>query len=153
MIDVNYVKEYIRKQPVQSKIYLGCDSEIRTVKSVNLINYYRVVVIHHNGCNGCKIFGEKIQERAFDRNKRNPKLRLMQEVYKVSELFLLLADCFDQREVEVHLDLNSSVKFISSSIVDQAIGYIKGTCNVIPQIKPNSWAASSVADKMLKQYG
>jgi len=74
----------------------------------------------------------------------------MQEVYKASELYLELADAIGEREVEVHLDLNPSKKHISNQIVDQAIGYIKSTCNVVPMIKPDAWAASSVADRFLK---
>jgi predicted RNase H-related nuclease YkuK (DUF458 family) len=74
----------------------------------------------------------------------------MQEVYKASELYLAIEEAIGPREVEVHLDLNPSKKYVSNLIVDQAIGYIKSTCNVIPMIKPNSWAATSVADRFLK---
>lgn len=74
----------------------------------------------------------------------------MQEVYKASELYLALSDVIGEREVEVHLDLNPSKKHISNLIVDQAVGYIKSTCNVVPMIKPDAWAATSVADRFLK---
>ena len=74
----------------------------------------------------------------------------MQEVYKASELYLALQESIGEREVEVHLDLNPSKKYVSNLIVENAVGYIKSTCNVVPMIKPNSWAASSVADRLLK---
>lgn len=74
----------------------------------------------------------------------------MNEVYKASELYLSIADSIGEREVEVHLDLNANKKYVSNQIVEQAIGYIKATCNVIPLIKPNAWCSSSVADKFLK---
>jgi predicted RNase H-related nuclease YkuK (DUF458 family) len=32
--------------------------------------------------------------------------------------------------------------------VQQAIGYIKGTCNVDAQVKPNAFAASYAADRL-----
>lgn len=149
-MNLDEVKEYISKEPNTSKIYLGCDSNTLFSKGVWKINFYRVVVIHHNGRNGCKIFGEKIVERDYSYNKRKPQHRLMQEVYKVSELYNLLADSFGDREVEVHLDLNPNKKYASNVIVEQAIGYVKATCNVIPLIKPDAWCASSVADKFLK---
>lgn len=149
-MNLEEVKSYIKNESINSKIYLGCDSETRYVKDQWYIYYYLVVVIHHNGRNGCKVFGEKIIEKDYIADKRKPTYRLMQEVFKVSELYLKLEDSFGDRDVEVHLDLNPSKKYISNLIVDQAIGYVKGTCNIIPLIKPDSWAASCVADKFLK---
>jgi len=32
--------------------------------------------------------------------------------------------------------------------VQQAIGYIRGTCNVIPFVKPDAFAASYAADRL-----
>jgi predicted RNase H-related nuclease YkuK (DUF458 family) len=72
----------------------------------------------------------------------------MMEVYKVSELYLKLAEVLEGREVEVHLDINPNEHHASSNVVAQAIGYIRGTCNVIPLVKPNSFAASYAADRM-----
>jgi predicted RNase H-related nuclease YkuK (DUF458 family) len=149
-MNIEEVKQYIKNESLSSKIYLGCDSETRYVKNQWYIHYYLVVVIHHNRCNGCKVFGEKIVEKDYIADKRKPTYRLMQEVFKVSDLYLKLEDSFGERDVEVHLDLNPSKRYISNLIVDQAIGYVKGTCNVIPLIKPDSWAASCVADKFLK---
>jgi predicted RNase H-related nuclease YkuK (DUF458 family) len=71
----------------------------------------------------------------------------MTEVYKTSELYLKLADVLEGRDVEVHLDINPDEHYGSSCVVQQAIGYIKGTCNVIPFVKPNAWAASYAADR------
>jgi hypothetical protein len=33
-------------------------------------------------------------------------------------------------------------------VLSQAIGYIKGTCNVIPLVKPQAFAASYCADRL-----
>lgn len=150
-MNIDEVKEYISNEPKESKIYLGCDSECRFLKGAWHINFYRVVVIHHNGRNGCKIFGEKISERDYSYDKKKPQHRLMKEVYKVSELYLSLSDAFGDREVEVHLDLNPNKKYASNVIVEQAIGYVKATCNIVPLIKPAAWCSSSVADKFLKK--
>jgi predicted RNase H-related nuclease YkuK (DUF458 family) len=75
-------------------------------------------------------------------------MRLMNEVYKVSELFQRLADVLEDRHVEVHLDINPNQMYGSSCVVQQAIGYIKGTCNVTPMIKPKAFAASYAADRL-----
>ena len=74
-------------------------------------------------------------------------MRLMNEVYKVSALFQKLADVLEDRDVEVHLDLNPDELHGSNCVIAQAIGYIKGTCNIVPMVKPDAWAASFGADR------
>ena len=51
------------------------------------------------------------------------------------------------RQVEVHLDINPDELHGSSCVLSQAIGYIKGTCNVIPFVKPQAFAATYAADR------
>lgn len=145
------VRTFLLNEPLESKIYVGVDSEsYLNKKKIRMATYYSVVVIHKNGHNGCKIFGHKSTERDYSADKKKPTRRLMQEVYMASALYLELAEDFGEREVEIHLDLNPSAKHVSNLIVDQAIGYIKGSCNVVPLIKPDAWCASSVADKLLR---
>lgn len=148
-LNLHNIQEYISNEPLSSKIYIGTDSTTRKTRNNTWIaTYYTVVVIHKNGRNGCKIFGEISEEQDFNHNKKKPTFRLMNECYKASETYLKLADIIGKREVEIHLDLNPKKKYASSLIVDQAIGYIKGTCGIIPMIKPNSFAASYAADRL-----
>ena len=149
-MNLDEVRSFIQAQSLESKVYIGCDSEVFKRNDKWMINYYSVVVIHIDKHKGCKIFGQKTTETDYTKDKKKPLYRLMQEVYKASELYLSLSDVIDPRDVEVHLDLNPSKKHISNQIVEQAIGYIKSTCNVVPMIKPSAWAATSVADRFLK---
>jgi predicted RNase H-related nuclease YkuK (DUF458 family) len=147
-LDVDEIKKFIDKQSLSTKIYLGCDSERVIENNIWYADYTLAVVVHIDGCHGCKIFGEVIRERDYDQRKDKPALRLMNEVYLVSDLFQRLSSVVEDRLVEVHLDISSDIRNGSSCVVNQAIGYIKGTCNVIPMIKPKSWAASYAADRM-----
>jgi predicted RNase H-related nuclease YkuK (DUF458 family) len=36
----------------------------------------------------------------------------------------------------------------SNIVINEAIGYIKGMCNVVPLVKPNAFAASYAADRL-----
>ena len=146
-LDVNEVAEFIRAQTPETKIYLGCDSERVKVNGAWHADYVLAIVVHINGNNGCKLFGEVQRERDYDQRASRPALRLMTEVYKVSELYLKLAEVLEGREVEVHLDINPNEMHGSSCVISQAIGYIKGTCNVIPFVKPGAFAASYAADR------
>ena len=146
-MDLQKVQEFISTQTPETRIYLGCDSERIKVDGVWYADYVLAIVVHINGNNGCKLFGEVQRERVWDAKPGKPAMRLMTEVYKVSELYLKLADVLEGRQVEVHLDINPDEQYGSSCVISQAVGYIKGTCNVIPFVKPEAFAASYAADR------
>lgn len=146
-LDLDAVRAFILDQTPETKIYIGGDSERFQVDGVWYADYITVVVVHKNGNNGCKVFGEVIRERDFDQNRDKPRMRLMNEVYKTAGLYLKLADILEDREVEIHIDINPDQKYGSSCVINEAVGYIRGMCNVIPMVKPNAWAASYCADR------
>lgn len=147
-LNLDEVKDFIQKQGPDTKIYIGCDSARYRRYTEWFADYTLAIVVHIDGKHGCKIFGEIQTERDYDRRANRPNYRLMTEVYKISELYLKLADVLVDRSVEVHLDINPDEKHASSVVISQAIGYIKGTCNVIPLVKPNAFAASYAADRL-----
>jgi len=145
--DIEVVKSFIQAQSAQTRIYIGVDSERIREHNVWYAVYTAAVVVHIDGRHGCRLFGEVTRERDWDQRADRPNTRLMTEVYKVSELYLRLADVLEGRLVEVHLDINSADQHASSNVVAQAIGYIRGTCNVTPKIKPEAFAATNAADR------
>lgn len=146
-INIDEVRQYIERVGPNSKIYLGGDSERFKVKGEWMAEYYTVLIVHIDGKHGCKVFGEISRERDYDQKKSRPRMRLMNEVMKVAELYLKLGDILEDREVEIHLDVNPDEKYGSSCVISEAVGYIKGMCNVTPLVKPQSWAASHCADR------
>lgn len=147
-IDIDEIKEFITKQSAQTRIYIGGDSERFKLDKIWYADYTLVVVVHIDGKHGCKIFGEVQRERDYDQSKNKPRMRLMTEVYKIADLYLKLADVLEDREVEVHLDINPNENYGSSCVVNEAVGYIRGMCNIIPMIKPQAFAASYCADRL-----
>jgi predicted RNase H-related nuclease YkuK (DUF458 family) len=147
-LNIPEVVEFIRAQSPETRIYLGCDSERYRVDNVWYADYILAVVVHMDGNHGCRLFGEVVTERDYDQRRDRPATRLMTEVYKISELYLQLAEVLEGRHVEVHLDINPDEQFGSSCVIQQAVGYIKGVCNVIPMVKPDAFAASYAADRL-----
>lgn len=146
-INIDEVREYLEQQSEETKVYLGCDSERVNVRGVWHCDFTIAIVVHINGKNGCKLFGEVVREKDFDQRIERPNIRLMNEVFKVSEMYLKLADVLVDRYCEIHLDLNPDERYNSNAVINQAIGYIRGTCNIIPFVKPRAWAASYAADR------
>jgi len=46
------------------------------------------------------------------------------------------------------LDINPGEEYASNVVVQQAIGYIRGVCQMTPHIKPFAFAASVAADRL-----
>ena len=147
-MDIDEVLNYINKQSPETKIYIGGDSERFLIDNIWHADYTLCVVVHKDGNNGCRIFGEIQRERDFDQQKDKPRMRLMNEVYKIAELYMKLADALEDRHVEVHLDINPDEHHGSSCVISEATGYIRGMCNVVPMVKPNAFAASYAADRL-----
>ena len=147
-INLEEVSSFINSQTPETKIYLGCDSERFRMNDVWYADYILAIVVHIDGKHGCKLFGEVVRERDYDQRKDRPATRLMTEVYKVSELYLKLAEVLEYREVQVHLDINPNEMHGSSCVINEAVGYIRGMCNVVPLVKPNAFAASYAADRL-----
>jgi uncharacterized protein len=147
-INIEEVKEFIEAQGPNTRIYIGGDSERFQINNAWYADYTLAIVVHINGNNGCKIFGEVQRERDWDQKKDKPRMRLMTEVYKIADLYIKLNEVLEDRRVEVHLDINPNEMHGSSCVVNEAIGYIRGMCNVIPMVKPQAFAASYCADRL-----
>lgn len=147
--DVEVARDNIVKSTEESKIYFGVDSERIQVDGAWFVDYLVCVILHEDGCRGASvIYGAVERERDFDKNLGRPRNRLFTEVLKIAEVYTKLQDSLGDRDVEVHLDLNPNELFGSSCVIAEAIGYIKGVCNIEPKVKPHSFAASICADRL-----
>lgn len=145
-INIAEVAAFINECSPETKIYIGVDSERFRLNGVWYVDYISAVVVHFDGKHGCKIFGAVDRERDYGQTASKPKMRLMGEVYRAADLYLELSKSV-AHDIEVHLDLNPNEMYGSNVAVQEAVGYIKGMCGVIPMVKPNAPAASYCADQ------
>lgn len=148
-LNLDEVKQFIAETSEQTRIYIGSDSVRYLKKEKWYAEYATVIVVHYDGCRGCKIFGNIVSEIDYDQKKDKPRMRLMNEVMKTAQMYLDIEECVGDRHVEIHLDLNPNEKFGSQCVIGEAVGYIKGMCNVVPFVKPKAFAASIAADRLL----
>ena len=147
--DIDEVRDFIRNTSDTTCVYIGADSErYRDKEDKWCASYTVAIVVHYDGNKGCKVFGDVSTERDYDNRHDRPTLRLMNEVYRAAQMYLDLADSIGNRHCEVHLDINPDIVHGSSCVVQQAIGYIRGVCNVVPMVKPDAFAASYAADRL-----
>lgn len=129
-----------------TKVYLGCDSVRYRKNDRNWARYATVAIVHMNGKNGCRIFSNISHEVDYDVKANRPKVRMMNEVGKVCELYNQLIPFIDEYDIEIHLDINTNPKHGSNCAANEAAGYVLGMTGIEPKLKPESWAASFGAD-------
>ena len=132
-----------------TKVYLGCDSVRFNRNNRWYARYATVAIIHMNGKNGCRIFNNISIEPDFDMKKNRPKIRMMNEVSKVCQLYNQLAPFIDEFDIEIHLDINTDPKHGSNCAASEAAGFVLGMTGIEPKLKPESWAASFGADAVV----
>ena len=153
--NVEEIKDYINAHP-NAKIFIGCDSQKVSNKrrkkqkiKEKSARFVTAVVVYEKDNN--KIFWEVSRERDIDIQPGKPFNRMMNEVYKVSEITLELMDVLVDREFEIHLDISTEEFNGSNCAMGAAIGYVWGVIGVEPILKPDSWVASTVSDHIVKK--
>ena len=117
-LDIDEVREFISKQSPETKVYLGSDSERLRIDGQWYADYMVVVAVHIDGKHGCKVFGEVTRERVYDQHMDRPKMRLMTEVHKVSEVFQQLEDLLLEREELRVKSLNGKIDELIGKMAD-----------------------------------
>ncbi|USV41053.1 hypothetical protein [Xanthomonas phage BUDD] len=146
-IDVKAVEAFMQTQSPETKVYLGADSEKVKVNGKMYADYTVVIVVHIDGCKGCKVFAETTREEDYDKDPSKPFTRMMKEAEKVAELHDRFKDVFYDFEVSIHLDINPKKTAGSSIAMEAARGYVKAMTMVDPHLKPVAFAGSYAADR------
>ena len=145
--EIEKIENFVLDAPDSSKFYFGCDS-VKFKKNGDWFARYTVVfVVHLAGKHGAKVFHFSETERDFDPKSDKPRMRLMNEIYKVVETYLVFGDLLEGTDVEIHIDVNQQAEHNSSIVLREAMGYVLGMTQIEAKAKPDGWAASYAADR------
>jgi len=147
-IDLNEVREYIGFHP-DAKIYFGCDSTKFRKNGEWNARYVTAIVVYEKDNN--KIFGEVSYERDFDQNPSRPFNRMFTEVQKTVNIIESLKNEIENRDYEIHIDVNKSNEHGSNVAYNAVKGLVLSVCGKEPKFKPDAFAASCVADHFVNK--
>lgn len=157
-LNYNEIRRYIRDSHPESIVMIGCDSVRKEIRRKAFATYATVICIRKaegGGIyRGCKVFGGSCKLPDYgvvlkSGKIANLKARLMQEVAFALEAFEQVYEAIEDREWEIHLDINSRDNTESHVALQEARGYVMGmTGGRCPEFKPNSLAASFAADQV-----
>lgn len=136
--------EYVRESPNDPyKLIVGSDSQTREHE----VCFVTAVVVHRVG-KGARYF--------YQRQNRRPLPSLRQRIFYETALSLALASQLAERlsrsgyarlNVEIHLDIGNSGD--TRGLIREIVGMVTGS-GFDAKIKPDSYGASTVADKYTK---
>jgi uncharacterized protein len=141
--DFEDIRREIANSPLDSSVYIGADSKVYSQHGEAMVAYVTVIILHYGSSKGAKIF----RSHRSDRYYGQIRTRLMAEVTDAIMAGTEIADVIGDRGFEIHLDINRDERYKSSALVKEATGYVLGTMGFEPKLKPDSFAASSVADR------
>lgn len=147
--DFDEVRQAIKESPEDSAVYIGADSKQYTSEGVHYVAYCTVVILHFGSQHGATIF----KSLRTDRDYGQLRTRLMAEVTDAIAVGYELIDHIGDRGFEIHLDINRGLQHKSSVLVKEATGYVLGSLGIEPKLKPEAFAASSVADRYAVKQG
>lgn len=123
------------------EIHVGTDSQ----QAGKFTEYVTIIVLVEKGKGG----------RAFYMRERVPRItslreRLLKEVWmSVNTGLELSTKIADTTDMTIHVDANPNLKFKSSSYVKELTSMVVGQ-GFKTLLKPDSWAASHIADHVVK---
>ncbi|MEM1214970.1 MAG: ribonuclease H-like YkuK family protein [Bacteroidota bacterium] len=123
------------------KVCIGSDSQVRGKN----VEYATVIVFLREKRGGFMFISNQRETREMSIRER-----MISEVGRSVQVAYGLCDLLDKYnvELEVHADINTDPHFRSNVALREAMGYILGMGFVF-KAKPNAFASSSCADKMV----
>lgn len=145
-MNIAEVREFIMNSSKESAVYIGCDSQRHRKNGRWYASYARVIAVHKDCKNGCRLFGDTIVMPDYG----NLRQRLMTEVQMTIELFDAIYEVLGERRVEIHLDVNPDEDAGSNVVIKEAVGYVRGVTGMDPKVKPEALAATYAADMTVR---
>jgi len=138
------IEQYLRQSPEDTyKLIVGTDSQSRE----NEVTFVSAIVVHRVG-KGARYF--------YQRRTLRPMSSLRQRIFYEASLSLTLAgrlaerlaqSGYEQSNIEIHLDVGEHGE--TRELIREIVGMVAGS-GFHARIKPESFGASTVADKYTK---
>lgn len=143
LVELKDIPDILGLNRSEYEVYIGTDSKVK--KKDKKVVYASCVVLYRKGRGG-KILLSK-EKKPLPGSLRE---RLAHEVWKSIEISIELSRILPDVKIVVHVDVNQSPKFKSGDFCQELVSMVVGQ-GFKCVVKPDAWAAQSVADKFSKK--
>ncbi len=125
------------------RLYIGTDSQ----EFYDTVNVVTCIAFYKSGDTKSSIFyfKEKIPRKSVP----NLKSRMTMEAFQSVQVAMEMGDIYSG-EIEVHLDIGYSEKRSKTFLFKKELEQLVQSQGYKCEIKPNSWASSTIADRLTK---
>jgi len=143
---ISKISLFVESEPQgEYRVVIGTDSQSRSSNGVKGIDFVSAVIVHRRG-HGAKYFWRKV--------KGQKEITLRDKIYRETAMSLELAEVLvpelrkkispAKYDLEIHIDVGPLGD--TRSMIREVVGMVNGS-GYTARTKPESWGASSVADK------
>ncbi len=143
LVRLEDIHTFMTDKKSEYEIFVGTDSKVK--KKDKKVIYATCIVIYKKGKGG-KILISK--ERKNLPNSLRERLAI--EVWRSIEISMELNKVLPDVQIVVHVDVNQSPKYKSGDFCQELVSMVVGQ-GFKCLVKPEAWAAQSVADKFSKK--
>lgn len=134
------LKEFLAKyHESEWGLYIGTDSQTKGRRT----KFSTVLIAFKEGTGA-----HGVEHLSVEYNIRNLRDQLIQETWLSIDLAQKVSSMVD-KDVTIHMDVSQDPKFKSGRYKKELTGFVKGF-GFNYELKPNSWAASSIADRSVR---
>lgn len=143
---INEISEFVFDEPASFyRLVIGTDSQVKSVSGKKEIDYVTAIIVHRKG-KGARYFWkkEKLHKAPLLREKiYNETLRSLDTAHELVPT-LRKALTAAKYDLEIHIDVGPLGQ--TRDMIKEVVGMVNGN-GFVAKTKPESWGASSVADK------
>jgi len=143
---ISEISNFINEMPEKFyRVVIGSDSQARRVNGVSEINFVTALIVHREG-NGARYFWKKVRLQKVPVLRDKIYTETSMSLAAAQEIVPLLREAISSAkyDFEIHIDVGPMGP--TRDMIKEVVGMVQGN-GFKAKTKPESWGASSVADK------
>lgn len=143
---VSQISAFVDEAPESFyRLVIGTDSQAKHINGVSEIDFVTAIVVHRKG-RGARYFYKKVKQVKHHVLREKIYTETTMSLETASEIVPLLRDAIpaSKYDLEIHIDVGPLGP--TRDMIKEVVGLVQGN-GYVAKTKPESWAASSVADK------
>mgnify|MGYP001306786200 CR=1 FL=1 len=143
---VKEISKFINDEPERFyRVVIGSDSQAKHTKGVGEINYVTALIVHRTG-SGARYFWKKVKMQKVPVLRDKIYTETSMSLATAEEIVPLLREAVSpaKYDLEIHIDVGSIGP--TREMIKEVTGMVQGN-GYKAKTKPESWGASTVADK------
>lgn len=143
---ISEISDFVNEEPASFyRLVIGSDSQAKRINGKSEIDYVTAIVVHRHG-HGARYFWRKEKQIKYPVLREKIYTETLMSLATAQEIVPLLRAAIPpaKYDLEIHIDVGPLGP--TREMIREVVGMVNGN-GFVAKTKPDSWGASSVADK------